>query len=58
MYSSPLFSFLRSFTPLRLPQQVSLPLELLLERSGVMTHEQGNIKVIMVSQPLQVLIGA
>lgn len=44
--------------PLCVPQQVSLPLRLLLERSCVVTHEQRNIKVIVVSQPLQVLIGA
>lgn len=58
MHPSLLFRFLKSVSPLCLPQQVSLPLGLLLEWSRVMTHKQRNIEVVMVSQPLQVLIGA
>lgn len=52
------FRFLSSFSRLCLPQQVSFPLGLFLEWSRVVTHEQRDIKVVVVLQPLQVLIGA
>lgn len=41
-----------------LPQQMPLPIGLLLEWSGVMAHHQGHVKVIVVVQALQILVRA
>ena len=37
---------------------MSLALRLLLKRSGVVAHQQGHIKVVMVTEAFQILVGA
>lgn len=36
---------------------MSLPIRLLLEWSSVMAHHQGHVKIVMMVQALQILVG-